>query len=348
MNKDPPLPPPPTIIAGGSFRRNSVRIPHFPLLFPFFASFSLLPNEILYRPPAGNPGNRLRRFASKEKFSKTDEFLRGGLRFVGNEHPFHSISRRDSTSNPRTKRGETMKLLRFFLVAGMLVSGLYAVARAEEPRWHDEAELTFVDTSGNTEVTTLSAKNTLTVPFSGTTKGTWKLGALYGKSEGVKNAESYFTEIRLDHSYTERLYSFGYGGWQKDKFAGIDAWYYLGAGGGYKFFTGPKHFLLGEAGLAYTRKEYTDNTANDFPGGRFFGKYEYRFTEKNKFTQSLEWLSDFSEFDNWNLNSETALLSALNSWLSLKASYLVKYDNNPIAGVKKTDRILGMALVMNF
>jgi putative salt-induced outer membrane protein len=218
-----------------------------------------------------------------------------------------------------------MKPFRLLFMIGILVGGTLAVAQAEEPRWHDEAELTYVDTSGNTDVTTL-----------------------YGKSEGVKNAESYFTEIRLDHSYTERLYSFGYGGWQKDKFAGIDARYTMGAGGGYKFFAGPKHFLLGEAGLTYTREEYTDNTDNDFPGGRLYGKYEYRFTEKNKFTQSLEWLLDFSEFDNWNLNSETALLSALNSWLSLKASYLIKYDNDPIAGVEKTDRMLGMALVMNF
>ena len=241
-----------------------------------------------------------------------------------------------------------MKSFCAFLSVIIIILGTFPVAQAEEMKWQDEAELLYVDTSGNTDVTTFSAKNTLTVPFSGKTKGTWRLGALYGESDGTKNAESYFTELRVDHSYTERLYSFGYGGWYKDEFAGIDARYYLGAGGGYKFFTGPKHFLLGEAGLTYTREEFTNNTDNDFPGGRLFGKYEYHFTEKNRFTQSLEWLLDFSEFDNWNLNSETALLSALNSWLSLKASYLVKYDNVPVDNLKKADRILGVALVANF
>jgi len=214
--------------------------------------------------------------------------------------------------------------------------------------WHDEAELSFVDTGGNTEVTTLSAKNTLTVGFDERTKGTWKLGALYGKSDGTKNAENYFTELRVDHSYNETLYSFGYGGWFKDKFAGIDARYYLGAGGGYKLYTGPKHFLLGEAGLTYTTEDYIDDTDNEFLGGRLFGKYEYHFDAKSRFTQSLEWLLDFSEFENWNLNSETALISALNGWLSLKASYLIKYDNDPIDNLKKADRILGITLAMNF
>jgi putative salt-induced outer membrane protein len=241
-----------------------------------------------------------------------------------------------------------MRFLRAFLAGVIIFFGMSTVARAEDGNWRDEAEITFVDTSGNTDVSTLSAKNTLTFPVSGKTKGTWKLGALYGKSDGEKNAESYSTEIRLDHSYTERLYSFGYAGWFRDRFAGIDERYYLGAGGGYKFLIGPKHFLLGEGGLTYTTEEYTDNTDNDFLGGRLFGKYEYHFNEKNKFTQSLEWLLDFSEFENWNLNSETAIVSALNSWLSLKANYLVKYDNEPVGTVKKTDRILGVALLVNF
>lgn len=235
-----------------------------------------------------------------------------------------------------------------YVFAACILLGMGTIAQAEEMRWHDEAELTYVDTSGNSEVTTLSAKNTLTVPLQAQTKGTWKLGALYGESGGTKNAESYFTELRVDHSYTEQLYSFGYGGWFKDKFAGIDARYYLGAGGGYRVFTGPKHHLLGEAGLTYTSEEYTDDTDNDFPGGRIFGKYEYRFDDKNKFTQSLEWLLDFSEFDNWNLNSETALISALNNWLSLKAGYVIKYDNEPVDALKKADKILGVALVANF
>jgi putative salt-induced outer membrane protein len=241
-----------------------------------------------------------------------------------------------------------MKHVCLLVAAGSFLLGMNAVARAQEPMYHDEAELMYVDTSGNTEVTTLSAKNTLTVPFTGKTKGTWKLGGLYGKSEGTKNAENYFTEVRVDHSYTGQLYSFGYGGWLKDRFAGIDARYYLGAGGGYKFYTGPKHFLLGEAGLTYTKENYIDNTDSDSPGGRLFGKYEYHFNEKNRFTQSLEWLLNFSESENWYLNSESAVLSALNGWLSLKASYLIKYDNDPVEELKKADTILGVALVANF
>ena len=230
------------------------------------------------------------------------------------------------------------------------VLGTCGAVHAEERRWHDEAEVTYVATSGNTEVTTLAGKNMLIFRFSEKTKGTWKLGALYGKSDGTKNAERYSTEIRGDRTHADRLYSFGYGGWLQDRFAGFDArcepaparrqWTPAGDGTG--------GFLLGEGGLTFNREEYTDDTDSDFLGGRVYGMYEYHFAEKTRFTQSLEWLPDFHESDNWKLNAETALLAALNSWLSLKTSYLVRYNNDPIGSLEKTDTILGASLVVNY
>lgn len=59
-------------------------------------------------------------------------------------------------------------------------------------------------------------------------------------------------------------------------------------------------------------------------------------------------LAGIIEFKNWNLNSETAIVSAMNSWLSLKASTLIKVDNEPVDILKKADKILEVALVANF
>lgn len=241
-----------------------------------------------------------------------------------------------------------MRSVQVSLAIVIAVLGACGAVHAEERRWHDEAEVTYVATSGNTEVATLAGKNTLIFRFTEKTKGTWKLGALYGKSDGTKNAERYSTEIRVDRTHADRLYSFGYGGWLQDRFAGFDARYDVGAGAGYRLVTGPKHFLLGEGGLTFNREEYTDDTDSDFLGGRVYGMYEYHFTEKNRFTQSLEWLPDFHESDNWKLNAETALLAALNNRLSLKTSYMVRYNNDPIGSLEKTDTILGASLVVNY
>ena len=220
---------------------------------------------------------------------------------------------------------------------------------AQEKRWSDQAELSFVDTGGNTEVTSLSAKNLLRYEFSEKFQAAWKLAALYGKTEGEKTAESYSSELRLDYLFTDRLYSFAAAGWSQDEFAGIDSRYYVGPGVGYKFLIGPKHFLLGEVGANYVNEEYTDDTDEGYIEGRAYASYEYALTEKNKFSQSVEYLYNFEDGKNYRVNSETAVISALSDYLSLKASYVIKHDNQPAPStLEETDTILSVTLVVNF
>jgi putative salt-induced outer membrane protein len=246
------------------------------------------------------------------------------------------------------KKEEMMRGTRFLTV--LLIVLVFAPGtRAEEKKWSDEGELSFVDTGGNTDVTTLSAKNLLKYKFTNKLQGAWKLGVLYGESDGEKNAESYFTELRLDYQYTKRLYSYAIAGWMQDEFAGFDSRYYLGPGVGYKFLSGPNHFLVGEAGLSYVKEEYIDDTDKDYLQGRAFAQYKYAFTEKNRFSQSVEFLYDFDDSENYNVNSETAVISALSDYLSLKTSYVVKYDNQPVPEtLEETDTVLAVTLVVNF
>ena len=233
------------------------------------------------------------------------------------------------------------------VLCGVLV--VCGAASAEEKAWSDQAEFSLVNTTGNSEVTTISFKNDLKYTFNPKLLGLWKLGGLYGKSDGDTNAERYFTELRLDYLFTERFYSYGNGGWYKDRFAGIDARWYGGAGVGYKLLTGPTHSLLGEVGLNYTTEDYTDGSSSEFVAARLFGKYVYNFTEKNSFSQSLEFIEDTSRFSNYLLISETALTAALSTNLALKATYTVRYDNEPVPDTfDETDTILGIALVVNF
>jgi len=222
------------------------------------------------------------------------------------------------------------------------------MAAEEKKTWTDQGELSFVNTGGNTEVTTLSLKNTLEWNFSPNNTAILKGGALYGESDGEKNAENYFAELRLNHDFTKKSYIFAMGGWRQDKFAGYDRRLYGGGGTGYKFLDGPTHMLEGEIGANYMNEEYIDNTSSDFIQGRAFAEYQYHFTKKSFFSQSGEFLYDFSDSDAYRVNSVTALTSALNDYFSLKASYTIKYNNKPVPDtLKDTDTTLSIALVLN-
>jgi len=222
-------------------------------------------------------------------------------------------------------------------------------APKEEKAWGGQAELSFVRTTGNTDTTTLAGRSLLKYRFTPRTTGSWRLGALYSEDKGRTAAESYSTEFRVDWLYTESTYLFGLGGWSRNRFAGIDRRYYGGGGAGRRFLDGPKHFLSGEAGLNVTREEYVNGTGSDFLTGRAFARYEYAFTEKSRFLQSLEYLHDFSKSTHFKLNSETALVAALTDVFSLKASYTVRYDHRPVpAGLERTDTTTSMAVVADF
>ncbi len=134
----------------------------------------------------------------------------------------------------------------------------------------------------------------------------------------------------------------------QDEFAGIDERLYLGPTLGYKFIIGPKHFLNAEAGLEYVTENYTNNTDDNFMRRRALGLYEFLLSEKSKVTQSIEYLYDFDNSDNYNINTVTALITSLSDTFSIKTSYEIHYDNEPVPGsLDETDTILSVALLVN-
>jgi len=226
---------------------------------------------------------------------------------------------------------------------------LPSIAAADDSKWQDEAELSYVSTGGNTEVTSLSGKNKLTYRFTDKLKGVWDVSALYGETEGEKTAERYATEVRFDYDFNAKIYLAGIGGWLQDEFAGIDRRLYLGPAVGYKILTGPKHVLSAEGGVDYVTEEYTNDEDAEYMRGRAFGSYEFLLTEKSKFTQTLELLYDFEDSDNYNVNSVSALITSLSDTFSIKTSYEIHYDNEPVPDdLEETDTILSVALIVNF
>ena len=251
----------------------------------------------------------------------------------------------------RAGRRGSRRLWAWGLALTCLASSPVLAASTPEPPsnpWSETMELSFVDTGGNTEVTTLSFKSTLQYRFTERAFGTWKLGAVFGRSAGETNAESYQTELRGDYAVTKRTYWLGYGSWLRDTFSGIDSRTSLGTGPGYRFLVGPRHTLRGEIGLSYSEEDSSDGAEKEYFGGRVFGTYEYRFGEKSTISQAVEFQLDFSETDDWLLNSETALTLPLSSALALRTSYTLKHDNRPVADLKKTDTVLSIALQISF
>jgi putative salt-induced outer membrane protein len=223
-----------------------------------------------------------------------------------------------------------------------------SVGLAEEKKLEDTAELSYVQTSGNTDIVTFSGKNKLVYHFLERWAGTWNVGALFSEVDGEDTAERYYTDLRLDFKATEHLFYYGLGGWLRDEFAGFENRYFGGLGAGYHFLTGDKHFLSAEAGLNYASEEYIDGTEEDFYEGRIFGNYTYALNPKTKFSQDLEYLDNFDDSAKYKIKSVSSVTTMLTDQFSLKLAYEIFYNNEPTPDtLETTDTIFSAALVVN-
>jgi len=238
--------------------------------------------------------------------------------------------------------------IKLLVIVIITFSMLTTLLIAEDKNWSNSTELSFVNTTGNTEVTTLSAKDKLTYKFSPKIESILNLAALYGKSDGVKNSENYSARLKISYLISEKFYTSLVAGWSKDEFAGVDSKIWIGPALGYKILTGPKHTLDLEAGAEYVDEKFVDDTKNGYFNGRAFTEYTFLFSEKSNFSQSLEFNYDFENSDNYDMTSVTAITTALSDMLSLKASYNINYVNVPVpATLKKTDTALSVSLIIN-
>ena len=222
---------------------------------------------------------------------------------------------------------------------------------AEDKPFTNETSVSLVNTTGNTDTMSLAGKNEMKYRFNEKWSGSWVAGAIYNETDGKKETERYYTDLRADYSVDDRWYAYALGSWLRDTFAGFDHRVGIGPGLGYRFLTGPAHFLSFEGGLNYTYEDYTDpqEDHDQFIESRLYTKYEWAFTEKTKFSQGVEYLQSLKETDTWKLNAETALTTSLTDILALKISYSVLYNNDPKpSDLKKTDTIFATSMVISF
>jgi len=267
-----------------------------------------------------------------------------------------------------------------FLLPLALFAGAAHAQDATRP-WTDVAELGFVMTTGNAEVTNLAFSNKYAYKWT-TSEFTFNVAGLrnettektFSNPDGTVDvteitkttAEAYNADLKYLRTIRDGFYWYGNAGWLRNEFAGLENRMVGGAGVGYQFFDTDKQTLKGEIGAEYVKEEYVGGGDDNFPSARGFLGYEYRMTEKSKFTSDLEVHDNLDETSDYNARLALALVSSLTQKLALKVSYTVLYDNVPVTQLippdptapigtpaalyefEKTDTIFATTLVINF
>ncbi len=235
------------------------------------------------------------------------------------------------------------------LFAGLLLVAAGAAYAQETPKnWKDAAELSYVQTSGNSKTSTIAAKNLFNYDW---TKAALELGAggLGTESRDTVTAEQYNAYEKVSLKLAGKNYAFERIGWDKNRFAGIQDRWDLGLGFGRNFLDTASDKLFAEAGGGYIWEDRLPGTENQsFGTYRAYAKYIRTLSPTATASQDFEYLGNLKESDGYRMNAETALVASISSHFSLKASHTWKYVNAPGAGFRKTDEMNSVAIIVNY
>jgi putative salt-induced outer membrane protein len=236
--------------------------------------------------------------------------------------------------------------LRLLLFAGAVApAALGQGTPAPAPLWSGEAGLSYVQTTGNSDNSTIGAGLKL-----GYLKGSWKTSFATAfvrtEADGVKSAEKFDLLLRSERALGDRVALYGQGAYLRDLFAGIDGQETFESGGLYKLAIGPKHFVSVSAALAYTAEQRPEpNPDRNFLGARGGLSYKWQISPGAGFTEDVSYLQSFQASEDGRVQHRATITASVNRIFSLKLAHELLYFRDPVPGKKSTDNTILASIV---
>jgi len=177
-------------------------------------------------------------------------------------------------------------------------------------------------------------------------KERFSMNFIYDLAEENKalTSRSVYGALKYDYFFTKKFY--GYLGVEllSDRYKDLNLRTVVGPGVGYQIWDEQRKALAVEAGIAYFSEDLKVGDDKSWAAARLAGNYMYKFTDTITFTDSLILYSSLEKASDFKLRNEAAVATALGAGWSMKLANVLDYDNEPAAGIKKTDSVLLLGL----
>lgn len=209
------------------------------------------------------------------------------------------------------------------------------------------ADFGFVQTSGNTQVTTMNVGERFTQE-----RGRWtfaqQFALVYGKQRDTVNTNNLRTSLRADYK-VDRVFSFFTGaGFDRNTFAGIAQRFEEQIGLAAQVLAAPADTIRLEGGGSMTQQVPVEGIQQNFPSARGALAWRHAFTPTTYFHQNVEYVPNLSEHEDWRVNTESMIIAPLSARIGLKVSYVVRYDNLPEPGFQELDKLFTTGIQLTF
>lgn len=213
--------------------------------------------------------------------------------------------------------------------------------------WKNESQAGVVDASGNTNTSLLSAAEIASYQFS---QNLVKFTGAYlsQKNSGVVSGKSWNLGLRYERILNEKFSIFAGESVEGDRFSGILQRYNSDVGGKYTLVKNDELSWFTEVGYRYT-KENLILISRKLNYARVYTEIEKKFSPTVSAKYWIEYLPNFTDSIDWQMNTELSLSAAISSIFSVKSAYLIRFDNEVNApGLVKTDKTFTTSLVAKF
>jgi len=204
-------------------------------------------------------------------------------------------------------------------------------------KWTSSVGLGFTQTSGNSDITTLSLTFQAVDEM---VKAKWSTNAnlTYARTDADETANKGGIKTQYDYPLTARLFYFGKVGAEFDKFAELDLRTSPGGGLGYNLVQNEK-IKLSTSGGANAVTDFFSNDTRDSRGTLSYSEeFSCGILANSTLYQVFNAQNNFEDFGDYLLDAEVSLTTKMSDRLSMKLSLLDKYDSTPFsAELKKND-----------
>ncbi|MBL3519010.1 DUF481 domain-containing protein [Aliarcobacter lanthieri] len=206
-------------------------------------------------------------------------------------------------------------------------------------------ELSYINTSGNTDTSSLSGKLGVNAKFD-EREIKAKGSILRSKDNNKKSANKYELSLDYDHMIGDRLYTYLGAFYVNDEFSDYDSRLNIGPGLGYKFIYTDDEVLDLQGGFDYAIDKFDNGKKDEYVASKVELNYKYKIKENIEFKQMLSYLASMEDSKKYFVTSETGIAVKMMDNFSLGASYRLDYVN--YTEKKKTDKKFLTSLIFDF
>ncbi len=201
--------------------------------------------------------------------------------------------------------------------------------------WKSSVSIGLTLTRGNKNSTLLNGdfltqKKTLTDEFSLGVSGA------YGQQDSTDSVNYYKGFVQWNHLFTPRFYGYLRADGIQDRIKDIDYRFNIGPGAGYYLIKSTNIMLAAEGGVGFEAERLGDQDRM-FATLRLAERFEYKFADRARLWQSVEFLPQADRLENYVVNLEIGLETMITKTFSQKTWISDSFANRPAAGKVQND-----------